>query len=192
MRCRLLVVLVFVTVLVPCTAAQSGDLHLGISGGYASFSGEDYKDVEPGFSISGSVLFPATERVLGGIGLEHSSYGIQTGEETLRQTDVYAVARYILLPKAVRPYIGGTIGYSRQSTKQTIGGAEVERSVSGLAAGPALGVLIPVGPFSIELSANVVRHSFGNVQQEDMEMLDTESSTLQFIGKAGVSILLGG
>jgi hypothetical protein len=176
--------------LIALPASLHGQATLQSAVGGGAFSGDDYENVEAGFSIGGGLLFDATENVQVGGEFYVHSMGVENTDENLDQFDVLAKARYLLPGESTRFFVGAKAGYARQSF-ESLG---VDLNSDGFTAGPVLGVQIPVSSLMVELKGDVMyvaqELSEDELIDPDADMDDTGG--VRYSIQAGLAIPLGG
>lgn len=160
---------------------------LGISAGYGSLSGDDFDGIESGFTIGGELLFEVSQDVLLGGAFDYSSYGIEDTEEDLSQYDLQGVLRYLFPGDETRFFVGGRLGYTRQSIEILTESA----AANGFSIGPSVGVTIPTGGVNVDVSVDGLYETLGDFSSDGDSIDGSDSSGFRFLGRAGISIPLG-
>ncbi|NJD18683.1 MAG: hypothetical protein FIA95_05290 [Gemmatimonadetes bacterium] len=174
---------------------------LGLGGGFGTGWGEDFDIAEAGPTVGGSVVFLGLSGVEVGLAFDYSHFGIgdpedfdvpeeidlEIGDEYFAQLDILAVVRHVFPAETARFFIGGKAGFTRRTAKHAI----METWRSGLAIGPTIGVLLPIGDLHLEVGLDAMLVSYGDVKVLDLELPDSGASGLRGIGRVGLSIPLG-
>lgn len=135
---RLATVMLVLVGLTPLAASGQGIQGRGIEAwaGYYAWSGADVESVDPGFNLGVAVLAETAPHF--GFGVE-VRYGRYEGSGTaFDELGLNAVFRYSLGPRSgLHAFLQGRAGWSRLSASSL--------TQDGLAAGPELGVEVPLG-----------------------------------------------
>lgn len=176
--------------LLAAPGAVHGQATLQAGAGGGTITGDDFENVEAGYSVGGGLLFDATENIqVGGEVFVHS-LGVEGTDENLDQYDVLAKARYVVPGETARLFIGAKAGYARQSF-ETVG---VDQNSDGFTAGPTAGVQIPVSDLMIEISGDLmyVTQEFNDDELIDPDAGMDDPSGLRYSLEAGLAVPLGG
>ena len=180
-------VLSIIVMLLPAQAlAQTA--RLGFSAGFGTFTGDDFEDAESGPTFGAEALFRVGPDLFLGGAFDYSSYGIEDIEENVSQIDIDALIRYYFPGEAARFFLGGVLGFSRES----IDVLDVSLSTNGFAIGPTVGGSFPAGQVAIDLSFTGYYHSYGDWSADGETLSGTDSSGFRFVFRVGLGIPLGG
>jgi len=174
---------------------------LGLGGGFGTVWGDDFDIAEAGPTVGGSLLFLGLGGVEVGLAFDYSQFRLgdpeeldlpeefdfEVGDEHFAQLDILGVVRHVFPAERAQCFIGGKAGFSRRTAEHAI----YETSRSGLAIGPMVGVLLPIGDLQLELGLDAMLVSYGDVKVLDLELPHSGASGLRGIGRVGLSIPLG-
>ena len=192
-------VALFVTVLI-VPATSSAQTQIGVGLGYSIPSGLTYSDSEAGTTLGGHLAVGVSANIVIGIGLDLTFFSVEYTERREVQGDAIAMARYLFPSGAARFFLGGKLGYSVnpgtvcENLAESPCTAFIPNQVSsGFLVGPTVGVQIPAlqiraGSIFIELTADGLFHSNGNVESEGRTIPDTSRSGLRVVPRVAIAI----
>ena len=178
--------IIHVALLIAVLAIPSGataQLGVNVYGGYGTFGGDDFQDINGGYVVGAELLVSATSSFRLGAGGSYAYYGVEGDAEDIEQFDVSAVARYLFPSEGPRPYLGLRAGFSTQAA--ALNAEDVERSGTGI--GPQAGVLVPLGSVRLDLGLEYIFQSFGDTEIDGSLQSGTETSGSLLVLRGGLA-----
>jgi len=177
-------------------------VRLGVSGGFSDPVTEGtFDSANPGPTFGGEALLGLSPSFYVGAAFDYSSYELDYYENNIEQFDVQAVTRYFFPGQVLHFFVGGVLGYSRQSidlpassvTQDLGSGASGSTLVAnGFSAGPVIGVAIDAGPVAFDVSIGGYYRHFGDAQNESADQTEpTATDGVGFVGRVGIAIPFG-
>ena len=160
---RILTVLLALSFLIPgLTAAQEGLRGFELNAGVAGWSGDDFEGLDPGLRIQASALGGVSDALTLGFTATWAPVGSE--EETTDVTEIgFGGTARFLLGAGQGLFLEGYAGWTRLAVEL---GAEdgLELQSNGLAVGPGVGVMVPMGAARLVIGADLRYHTYDGLR----------------------------
>ena len=188
-----MLLLLLLLLLMPRPGAAQGVEAVELTAGWAGWSGDDLDDAEPGLRLQGTVFTVLRGDFDLGLTGTYGFVGVEGLDSDVRELGITGTVRYSFGPiDSPHLFLEGQVGWSRLSVD--IPNLDLLLDEHGIAAGPGIGVYLPVGPtVGVVLRADVHWHDYGDVRfRQGPQLSEGGDSAWRWGAKVGVSFLRGG
>ena len=179
-------------VLVTPAMAHSQGVSIAAGAGYYTLSGDF--DADAGLGIDGVIRLAIKPNFQLGLAVQRNTHFLGLIEDDITVLGIMIEPRYVVALKgsSLRPFVGGRVGWVRESASIGEPGDQVDASANGFTIGALGGLAFAVSPaMSLETSVVLQHVSMGEIKLEDEFLEDSGQSGMSLGLRVGVSIALG-